>query len=231
MTKISVCVIGKRGRMGQLAITAIKGSSDFIYKKGVGRDDDLRQILIDVQPDIVIDVADATTVYQRVETVLAHGVSLVIGASGLSALQREALQRSYINTSVLEVPNFSLGAVGMQCCAEFLAQYMNEVRIIERHHLQKKDTPSGTARVYQERIALKRGCATEDIPIYSIRSAGVLAEQEIAYGQPGESLRLVHQCIDRSAYQAGLLLALRSVRNLSKWHLGLGEFLPSWPLQ
>tara|TARA_A100001015_G_C15033344_1_gene734543 strand:+ start:1809 stop:2507 length:699 start_codon:yes stop_codon:yes gene_type:complete len=229
MGKINICVVGKQGRMGQLAITAIRESSDLSYQVGVGRQDNLKQVLCAERPDVVIDVADAPTIYQRTDTVLAQNIPLVIGASGLIVAQREALQLAYPDARVLEVPNFSLGSIGMQYCAEFLARYMHEVSIIERHHIQKKDTPSGTASACQQRIAQQMGCAVGDIPIHSLRSVGVLAEQEITYAKDGESLRLIHQCINRSAYQSGLLLALRNVSSLQKWHIGLEKYLPSWP--
>ena len=110
------------------------------------------------------------------------------------------------------VPNFSLGAVLMDQCADLIAPWFQHASIVETHHPQKKDAPSGTARHTQQRLMKHRSLTQNGVPeIHSIRSSGVLAKQTVSFGNPGETLALEHQSIDRESFSSGIRLAISSV--------------------
>ncbi|MEM6592328.1 MAG: 4-hydroxy-tetrahydrodipicolinate reductase, partial [Cyanobacteria bacterium P01_C01_bin.73] len=177
---------------------------------------------------------------------IAYGVRPVVGTTGLSAKQIQELAEFSEKASIgcLIVPNFSIGVVLMQQAALQAAQYFDHVEIIELHHNQKADAPSGTAvqtaqmlaqtqKEYNapeveetEKMAGARGSVTADgIRIHSVRLPGLIAHQEMIFGAAGQTYTLRHDTSDRASFMPGVLLAIRRVMPLKSLIYGLDKIL------
>lgn len=239
-----VIVNGARGKMGQLACDAIQSSQDFELVAMSGREDDLRKIILSNEADIVIDLTRADCVYQNTLAIIQAGAHPVIGTSGLQEDEIKELKTRCEEKKLggIIVPNFSIGAVLMMQFAAAAAQFLPESEIIEAHHQQKLDAPSGTAMKTAEMIAnarnhkknklpLKeilpgaRGASHHDTHIHSLRLPGVLARQQVIFGNTGETLTITHDSIDRSSFRPGIILACQQVKTVNTLFYGLEHFL------
>ena len=230
---IRVVVAGAAGRMGRLTVTTLRAEADVELAGTLVRGSDAAAVLALARPDVLVDFTLAAASREISLLAAERGISPVIGTSGLRdedvARIAEACRRS--GTGGLLVPNFSVGAVLQMRLAEEVARHLPCAGIHEVHHPQKKDSPSGTALATARRIraaaaqAAGAGGGAADVPIRSERREGALAEQEVAFEQPGERLVLGHVVTDRQAYMPGLLLAVRSVRSLHGLHVGLDALL------
>lgn len=245
MKKPRVIVNGAFGRMGRLACDVIQACDDLELIAQCGRCDNLSAAIQEQRADMVVDFTLAESVYPNLLTIIAAGARPIIGTSGLTAEQIAHGHELLIQKKHggLVVPNFSLGAVLMMQCAEKAARYFHDVEIIETHHEKKVDAPSGTAiktaeiiRDQQilpslreltktETLPHARGAKLENIHIHSLRLPGVLAKQIVTFGNPGETLAIEHNVLDRQAYVPGLLMACRAVMNLHGLMYGLEEVL------
>ena len=244
MKKIQVVVNGAWGKMGQVAIAALTDSADFALVASLGHQDNLAASLQTHAVDVVVDLTRADCVFANSLAIIRSGSRPVIGTSGLSAAERAELETECAahNLGGLIVPNFSIAAVLMMQCAARIAQHLPEVEIIEGHHPQKQDAPSATAIKTAHEIALTRaelpstldasarrplarGELHHGIAIHSLRIAGMLAQQEVIFGQAGETLSLTHRTLDRVSFMPGLLLACRRVMQLDKLYYGLEHVL------
>lgn len=219
---IKILVNGAQGKMGKMLIPAFEKESGFKLVGQGTHESNLADLIVQTGPDVVVDFTTPQAVFTNVKIMLSANVHPVIGTSGLSAEQLKILETICKDKKLggVVAPNFSIGAVIMMKLAEIAAPYFSYIDIIERHHEAKKDAPSGTAikTVQQIRQARK----DELIPsIHSIRSAGYLAEQEVSFGLPGESLSLAHRVLDRHCYLAGIFLACKKVMELDKLYYGL----------
>ena len=195
---------------------------------------------------VVIDVTHPDAVYGNVRSAIAYGVRPVVGTTGLSAEQIQDLAEfaDKASTGCLIVPNFSIGVVLLQQAAIQASQYFDHVEIIELHHNQKADAPSGTAvqtaqmlgelgKTYNvplveetEKIAGSRGAkADEGIRIHSVRLPGLVAHQEVIFGAQGQIYTLRHDATDRTCYMPGVLLSVRKVIPLKSLVYGLEKIL------
>lgn len=239
-----VIINGAKGKMGQLAIRALSSCDEFELVAELGREHDLQKEIQTHQAEIVIDLTRADSVYQNAITIIKNGAHPVIGTSGLLEDEIKELQKQCedLNLGGLIVPNFSIGAVLMMQFAEKAARWLSEVEIIETHHQNKLDAPSGTAlktaqmianarQVKRQELHLKelvqgaRGANYQDVPIHSLRLPGVLARQEVIFGQKGETLTIKHDSIDRCSFSPGIILACQTVKQLNKLVFGLDHFL------
>lgn len=237
---INVIVNGAAGKMGTLACQTIRNHPDFELVAAVGRHDNLGDIIQQTNADIVVDLTRADCVYDNAVTIIEHKAHPVIGTTGLSDEQIKALQEACaeIELGGIIAPNFSINAILMMHCASMCARFQSEVEIIEMHHQQKLDSPSGTAIKTADLIASSRvhpknqltdkaslpgarGARQRDINIHSIRLPGILAKQQVIFGNPGETLTISHECIDRNAYMPGIVLACQGVTKLKALHYGL----------
>ena len=209
-----VVVAGAAGRLGQVAARAVAGAEDLELAATLRRGEDPAAVLADVHADVLLDVslAEATRVLGPVAA--RAGLALVIGTSALTADDREDLDTACRAGGVpgLLVPNFSIGAVLQMRFARDAARWLPCEVIREVHHAEKRDSPSGTARVTAAEIAAASGGAPP--PIESARRPDALAEQRVVFAGPHESLTLDHAVEDRAAYAPGLLLAVRRVATL-----------------
>ncbi|PLZ94733.1 4-hydroxy-tetrahydrodipicolinate reductase [Fischerella thermalis CCMEE 5268] len=199
-----------------------------------------------MQPGVMVDFTHPDAVYDNVRSAIAYGIRPVVGTTGLSPEQIEELASfaDKASTGCLLIPNFSIGMVLLQQAAVTASQYFDHVEIIELHHNQKADAPSGTAiqtaqmlaemgKTFNQAIVKEteklpgaRGSvADEGIRIHSIRLPGLIAHQEVIFGAPGQIYTLRHDTSDRSAYMPGVLLAIRKVLQLKSLVYGLEKIL------
>ncbi|WP_131795498.1 4-hydroxy-tetrahydrodipicolinate reductase [Fluoribacter gormanii] len=239
-----VIVNGAKGKMGALACETLDNHQEFELVAQLGKEDDLAQAIKDTKAQIVVDLTRADCVYQNSLTIINHGARPVIGTSGLLPGQIKeltALCESHRLGGII-VPNFSISAVLMMVFAAKAAEYFPEVEIIEAHHQQKLDAPSGTALKTAEMIAsarknpknklnLKelipgaRGGVHCDINIHSLRLPGVIARQQVVFGSVGETLTITDDCIDRRSFMPGIILSCQKVTGLSTLIYGLEHLL------
>ncbi|MCW8416962.1 4-hydroxy-tetrahydrodipicolinate reductase [Fluoribacter dumoffii] len=239
-----VIVNGSQGKMGALACDTLDNHKEFELVAQLGRGDDLAQAIQETKAQIVVDLTRADCVYQNSLTIIKHGAHPVIGTSGLVPEQIKEL------TAICEsrrlggiiVPNFSISAVLMMLFAAKAAEYFTEVEIIEAHHQQKLDAPSGTALKTAEMIAearknpknklnLKelvpgvRGGEHCEVNIHSVRLPGVIARQQVIFGSVGETLTITDDCIDRRSFMPGIILSCQKVLGLNTLVYGLEHLL------
>ena len=198
------------------------------------------------QPAVMVDFTHPSTVYNSVRSAIAYGVRPIVGTTGLSPTQIYDLTEfaDKASTGCLIIPNFSIGMVLLQQAAIQASQYFEHVEIIELHHNQKADAPSGTAiqtaqmlaemgKTYNsaaveetEKLPGARGSKAENgIRIHSIRLPGLIAHQEVIFGADGEVYTLRHDTSDRACYMPGVLLAIRKVLQLKSLVYGLEKIL------
>ncbi|MEM9769215.1 MAG: 4-hydroxy-tetrahydrodipicolinate reductase [Cyanobacteria bacterium P01_D01_bin.71] len=270
-SKIPIVVNGACGKMGREVIKAITAAEDMTLVAAIDKNPsvmgadvgeiagcgpveipvtpDLEAALVQAQSEglaVMIDFTHPATIYDSIRAAIAYGVRPVIGTTGLSESQIKDLAEFADKASIgcLIIPNFSIGVVLMQQAAQQAAQYFEHVEIIELHHNQKADAPSGTAiqtaqmlsapnKAYNpilveetEKLTGARGSSTDDgIRIHSVRLPGLVAHQEVIFGSPGETYTLKHDTRDRACYMPGVLLAVRRVMPLKSLIYGLDKIL------
>jgi 4-hydroxy-tetrahydrodipicolinate reductase len=225
--------------MGTLAKATIEKADDLTYVGGFERAaepaeriyDDLTALFHETKPDVVVDFTVHPATVDVAMQAVAHGVRPVIGATGWSAAEQEALAKAIDQRGIggLLVPNFALGAILMMRFAEEAARFFPTVEIVELHHDGKKDAPSGTARLTAERIKVQRrkidGSAEKSVPIHSVRLRGLVAHQEVLFGGDGETLTIRHDSLSRESFASGILTAVRAAGNLRGLVVGLDNVL------
>jgi 4-hydroxy-tetrahydrodipicolinate reductase len=241
---VRILVNGASGKMGRVAIQAIQNDEE-LELVGEGRSkDDLIFLIESYYPDVVLDLTTAAVVFENTSTIIKSGVHPVIGTSGLLKEQFETLSQlcSKSNLGGVIVPNFSISAVLMMKFAKEAARYFSTVEIIELHHDEKRDSPSGTAIRTAEMIsetlnytspkaegettiAGARGAIYQGIPIHSIRLPGLVAHQEVLFGSSGQTLKIKSDLINREAYGPGICLACKTVVELQELKYGLEHLL------
>jgi 4-hydroxy-tetrahydrodipicolinate reductase len=198
------------------------------------------------QPAVMVDFTHPSSIYNNIRSAIAYGVRPVVGTTGLSAEQIGELSdfADKASTGCLIIPNFSIGMVLLQQAAASASQYFDHVEIIELHHNQKADAPSGTAIQTAEILAemgkpfnlavveeteklpgARGSIANEGIRIHSIRLPGLIAHQEVIFGAAGQVYTLRHDTSDRACYMPGVLLAIRKVLLLKSLIYGLEKIL------
>lgn len=223
----TVAVSGAAGRMGSLCCDAVESTSDLEligrYAPGHGFDDsEVMQAA-----EVIVEFGPAATALENVRHWHSYGGHVVVGSSGFDRHQLDNLRQIWGEGPgrCLVVPNFSIGAVLMMWLAEKASPYFTAAEVIELHHDRKTDAPSGTALATAERMKPNgaravestesvpgaRGAEVGEVWVHSVRLPGLLAHQDVLFGNPGETLEIRHNQSDRSGYVPGILLALRSV--------------------
>lgn len=248
---IRILVNGAFGRMGLMTVKTINEHPEFELVGQTGREYDLKKSIQDSHADVVIDFTNPTCVFNNAKTIIETGARPVIGTSGLKADEIKKLQKMATEAKVggIIAPNFSLGAVLMMKHAKDIARYMPQVEIIEMHHTNKMDSPSGTsirsAEILAEIISSQknaaktptknaekiatipgaRGADVNGVAIHSVRLPGFLAQQKIIFGNSGETLTISHNSIDRESFMPGVCLACEKAMTLTELVYGLEEIL------
>ncbi len=241
---IRVIVNGAHGKMGSLACATIENHPEFDLVGQLSKKDNLAEMIQTTQAEIVVDLTRADCVYDNSLTIIQEGARPVIGTSGLIAHQVDELNKLCKQRELggIIAPNFSIGAVLMMIFAAKASEYFSEAEIIEAHHQQKLDAPSGTAlktasmmaasrKIRKNKLELKelipgaRGGTYDEINIHSLRVPGVLARQEVLFGSHGETLSITHNSIDRICFMPGIILACQKVMHLTHLVYGLEHIL------
>jgi len=235
---IKVAVLGACGKMGREVVKAVTGADDMELAGacdiapaddlGIAVDADFEVMLNRAKPDVVVDFAKPF-VLRNALTALSRGVVPIIGTTGIGSEELVVLEKSAEKSGVaaMVIPNFAVGAVLMMKFAAEAARYMPNVEIIELHHDNKIDAPSGTAIKTAEMIDATRkaaniepdkpaggadparGEARNGVHIHSVRLPGLVAHQEVLFGGTGQILTIRHDSIDRTSFMPGVLLAIR----------------------
>ncbi len=272
-TPIPVVVNGAAGKMGREVVKAVAQAVDMTLVGAIDRNpeyngtdagelaglsepleipitDQLEPMLAfaaqERQPGVMVDFTHPSTVYDNIRSAIAYGIRPVVGTTGLSPDQIQDLAEfaDKASTGCLVIPNFSIGMVLLQQAAIQASQYFDHVEIIELHHNQKADAPSGTAvqtaqmlaemgKTYNPAVVeeteklpgARGGLAEEGIRIHSVRLPGLIAHQEVIFGAAGQIYTLRHDTSDRACYMPGVLLAIRKVLQLKSLVYGLEKLL------
>lgn len=242
---INVLVNGGFGKMGQMTVQAIKAHPQLELVGVTTKGYDLAKAIKDSKAQVVVDFTHPSSVFENTNIIIKSGAHPVIGTTGLTREQIETFQKQCqtLQLGGVIAPNFSLGAVLLMKYAQAIAKYLPEVEIIESHHPQKADSPSGTALYAAEMLTktraskLKqksplhetipgaRGANFDGIPIHAVRLPGLLAHLEIMFGNRGETLTLKHDSIDRACFMPGVCLACEKVVHLKEMIYGLEHIL------
>jgi 4-hydroxy-tetrahydrodipicolinate reductase len=209
---IRVAVAGAAGRMGETVCRAVSGAADMEL---VGRADPALGVslaeALDERPEVLVDFTIPSTALANAHEAVAAGVHVVIGTTGFDAAELESLRGADANVFI--APNFAIGAVLMMQFARQAASHMARAEIIELHHDRKLDRPSGTAARTASLISAASADGAE-VPIHSVRLPGLVAHQEVIFGDVGQTLTIRHDSIDRESFMPGVLLAVRRVASL-----------------
>ena len=243
---IKVAVLGSRGRMGSEVVKAVTDASDLELVAALDLGDSL-DTLVTAGAQVVVDFTTPDSVMANLEFVISKNIHAVIGTTGFDDA-RIAKIKSLLSTSksgVLIAPNFAIGAVLMMEFATKAAKYFESAEIIELHHPNKVDAPSGTAARTAELMSAARkeaklpampdattsslpgarGATVGDVPVHSVRLSGLVAHQEVLLGGIGETLSIRHDSIDRVGFMPGVLLGVRQVVTHPGLTFGLENFL------
>ncbi len=241
---IRVLVNGASGKMGKEATQAIKNTEGLQLVGEAVKGDDLSTMIKNSQARVVVDFTTANVAFENAVKIIEAGVHPVIGTTGLLSGQITELTQFCATKKLggIIAPNFSIGAVLLMRYAQDCARYFSHVEIIEMHHEQKVDAPSGTALHTAEMIAAvkvkvaenphakelfkgARGARYQEIPIHSIRLPGLVAHEEVIFGGLGQTLTLRHDALNRSAFMPGVCLACEKVTELQTLVYGLEHIL------
>ena len=206
---LRVAVAGATGRMGQAVCAAVEGAKDLELagRAAPGLGTPVAAVLDGA--DVLVDFTRPETAVEHAREALAAGVHVVMGTTGFD-LDAFAQAARGAPANAFYAPNFAIGAVLMMRFAAEAAQHMRAAEIVELHHPGKRDAPSGTAK----RTAELMRPALGDVPIHSIRLPGIVADQEVVFGDEAQTLTIRHDSTDRTSFMPGVLLAVRRVGQL-----------------
>ena len=207
---IRVGVSGAAGRMGETVCRAVEGADDMELtgRADPALDTTLAEILDDAE--VVVDFSQPDTALENARLCLEAGVHCVMGTTGADFSELEGAG----SANLFVAPNFAIGAVLMMEASKLIAPHMPECEIVELHHDQKLDAPSGTAARTADLIGEAGGNVHE--PIHSVRLRGLVAHQEVLFGDEGQTLSIRHDSISRESFMPGVLLAVRRVGSLER---------------
>ncbi len=244
-TTMRVAVFGAKGRMGDEVCRAVAASDDLELVAAIDAGDD-RSAAADAE--VVVDFTVPSVVMDNLSWCIEHGVHAVVGTTGFSEDRLQSLRDQLAakpGANILVAPNFSIGAVLMMHFADQAARFFESAEIIELHHPNKVDAPSGTAQATAGRIAAARaaaglgsvpdatntgldgarGAEVSGIHIHGVRLRGLIAHQEVLFGSAGETLTIRHDSLDRVGFMPGVLAAVRAVGGLPGLTVGIDGLL------
>ncbi|NXY94121.1 4-hydroxy-tetrahydrodipicolinate reductase [Streptomyces sp. BR123] len=246
-SKLRVAVLGAQGRIGSEAVRAVEAAEDMELVAALTRGDKL-ETLAETGAQVAVELTTPASVMGNLDFCIRHGIHAVVGTTGWTE-DRLGRLRGWLDqspeTGVLIAPNFSIGAVLTMKFAAQAARYFESVEVVELHHPNKVDAPSGTATRTAQLIAAARaeaGCApqpdatataldgargadVDGVPVHAIRLRGLLAHQEVLLGGEGETLTIRHDSLHHSSFMPGILLGVRRVVQTPGLTFGLENFL------
>ena len=249
-----VAVLGADGKMGRVVCAAVEAEEDLSLVAAIDPSSSGKRVREDLEilPDpqelvrsgaeVAVDFTRPDAVMENVQVCVARGIHAVVGTTGIGPERLEEIRGWLADTDdvgVIVAPNFSIGAVVGQRLAEQAARFFPAAEVIELHHDQKLDAPSGTAAATARRIAAAReeawsgpgegepfrGGDVEGVRVHSVRLPGLVAHQEVIFGGQGQTLTIRHDAPDRSSYIPGVLLAIREVSKRPGLTVGLDALL------
>jgi 4-hydroxy-tetrahydrodipicolinate reductase len=244
---IKVGVLGARGRMGSEVVKAVSEAADCELVAALDQGDSL-DALVANGAQVVVDFTTPDVVMANLEFLVKNGIHAVVGTTGFSD-DRIAQLNTWLaanpKAGILIAPNFAIGAVLMMEFAEKAAKFFESAEIIELHHPNKVDAPSGTAArtaalISDARKAANlpampdatttslegaRGACVGDVPVHSVRLRGLIAHQEVLFGGLGETLTIRHDSLDRAGFMPGVLLGVRQISTHPGLTVGLEKFM------
>ena len=248
-TPVRVGVLGARGKVGREVCRAVSAAEDLDLVAEVDVNDPLDR-LVEAQAQVAVDFTHPDAVMGNIEFCVQHGIHAVVGTTGFDDARLDTL-RGWLgqggSVGVLVAPNFSVGAVLMMRFAAEAAPFFESVEIVELHHPEKVDAPSGTARRTAELVADARreagcppvpdatraelpgarGAEVAGIRVHGLRIRGLVAHQEVVLGGLGETLTIRHDSLDRASFTPGVLMAVRAIADRPGLTVGLEHLLPS----
>ncbi|RLQ92551.1 4-hydroxy-tetrahydrodipicolinate reductase [Planomicrobium sp. Y74] len=263
---IKVAIAGARGRMGQEAVYTIMKDQNMelvsvLDYKEIGETladtklfpqtftvpifMDLTELSNKTKPDVLVDLTSPESVYQHTREALELGIRPVVGTTGFSDEELKELSAYSAEHGIgcIIAPNFAIGAVLMMKFAEQAAKYLPDIEIIEMHHDQKLDAPSGTAMKTasliadnrkthnqghpkeKETIAGARGANYDGMRIHSVRLPGLVAHQQVLLGGDGQLLTIRHDSFNRGSFMSGVALSINKVMELENLVYGLENII------
>ncbi|MDD3520142.1 MAG: 4-hydroxy-tetrahydrodipicolinate reductase [Actinomycetota bacterium] len=200
----------------------------------------------EAEPNLIIDFTGPDSVFDNIKWAIGNNIDIIVGATGLKKNEIENLRKKSkeFKSKVFIVPNFSIGAVIMILLSKLSAKYFDNCEIIEMHHENKKDAPSGTSILTAESIAKtikyndsdindgeiesiegSRGAFVNGLHVHSVRLPGLLAHQSVIFGSKGQTLTIRHDSFDRSSFYPGLIMAIKNIDNLTNFTYGLESLI------
>lgn len=242
---LAVAVIGARGRMGAAACAAVEAADDLELVAAVDQGDDVGDL---AGAEVAIEFSVPAASPDNVAACVRQGIHTVVGTTGWTPERLHALRSlldEHPDVGVLIAPNFAIGALLMMQFAAQAARFYESVEVVELHHPDKVDAPSGTAARTASLIGSARrsaglppvpdattvdpggarGARVDDIPVHSVRLRGLVAHQEVLFGAQGEQLTIRHDSFDRSSFMPGVLAGVRAVRHHPGLTVGLEHYL------
>ncbi|MBW3591565.1 MAG: 4-hydroxy-tetrahydrodipicolinate reductase [Actinobacteria bacterium] len=244
---INVGVIGAKGRMGSQVCAAVEDDDELELVAEIDVDEGSLGDLVTDEVQVAVDFTHADAAFHNIEWCIKNGIHVVVGTSGLSpeSLKDIAALTAKCEGNVLVAPNFAIGAVLAMRFAEMAAQWMPDAEVIEMHHNNKVDSPSGTAmntaaaiargrrqsvpaarpEKLKENLPGARGADLDNVKIHSVRLPGLVAHQEVMFGGPGQVLSIRHDSTDRKSFMPGVVLAIKKIADRPGLTVGLEHYL------
>lgn len=248
---INVAVCGSNGKMGKEVVRAVNEDNELTLVAQIdivdGEYSSIKDASAQKKIDVLVDFTQPKSIYENAQYCLNNGINIVIGTTGLSDEQIANLKSlsEQNKVSCLIAPNFSTGAVLMMMFAKQAAKYFDNAEIIEFHHNQKKDAPSGTAVKTALMMSeasgksfvtgncpetetikgARGGISYSDIHIHSVRMPGYIASQEVLFGSSGQTFKIRHDSMNRECYMPGVLMAVKHVMTKPEFIYGLENIM------
>jgi 4-hydroxy-tetrahydrodipicolinate reductase len=227
MSRIKVLVSGAAGKMGSESVKAVSKDAELELVGQVSKGSELNAAITHSGAQVVIDFTNPESAFKNAKTILEAGARLVSGTTGFTPKDITELQKLAKAKKLggLIAPNFSIGAILMMRFSAEAAKYFSKAEIIEKHHDQKLDAPSGTAIKTAEMMTKIANSNLKNVPIHSVRLPGYVADQEVIFGGLGQRLKIVHESINREAFMPGVTLACKKVMTINELVYGLEHLL------
>ncbi|WP_080794534.1 4-hydroxy-tetrahydrodipicolinate reductase [Corynebacterium pacaense] len=244
---IRVGVLGAQGRVGQTIVRAVKEADDLELVAEIDHGGEL-QLLVDSGAEVIVDFTTPGAVMANLEFCISNGISAVVGTTGFTA-ERLAQVRNWVegkpDVGVLIAPNFAISAVLTMVFSKQAARFFESVEVIELHHPNKLDAPSGTAVHTAEGIAQARreagmgpqpdateqglegarGADVDGIPVHAVRMSGMVAHEAVIFGTQGQTLTIKQDSYDRNSFAPGVLMGVRRISEHKGLTVGLENYL------